>query len=79
MDRTCFDAFLETLPWALFRIKGPVRFDDGTLLLNYVGGEAEWSPWEGRGVDTQLAFVGWDVDETDILNRLKNCCPTPDS
>lgn len=72
-DRKCFNAFLENLPWALFRIKGPVRFDDGTLLLNYVGGNAEWSPWEGKKMNTRLAFVGWDVDGEGILKQLQNC------
>jgi len=77
MDRTCLDAFLKSLPWALFRIKGPVRFDEATFLLNYVGGIAEWSPWDGREMDTRLAFVGWDVDEEEIVKQLQNCCRNP--
>ncbi len=73
LTQTCVNNFLKTLPWALFRIKGPVRLDEGTLLLNYVGGNTEWSPWKGSEASTRLAFVGWDVDEGVILKELEDC------
>ena len=61
MDASCFKQFVAELPWELFRLKGPVRLEDGTALINFVGGRSEWEPWEGDP-ETRLAFIGWDVD-----------------
>jgi G3E family GTPase len=72
IDETRFKQFLKHLPWEMFRIKGPVRFADRVVMLNYVGGKGEWSPWDGE-LKTQLAFIGWDVDGNQILSQLKRC------
>ncbi|UCH20466.1 MAG: GTP-binding protein [Deltaproteobacteria bacterium] len=72
VDETRFKRFINTLPWEMFRIKGPVRFRDRVIMLNFVGGKAEWSYWEGDP-ETRLAFIGWGVSQEDILGKLKDC------
>jgi hypothetical protein len=41
-------------------------------MLNFVGGKSEWIPWEGE-VQTQLAFIGWDISPEKILKKLSLC------
>ena len=78
-NETCFRKFIKDLPWEVFRVKGPVRFADRMIMLNFVGGKAEWLPWEGEP-ETRLAFIGWDTRKEDILNKLERCIvKTPDS
>ena len=71
-DEACFDRFTLDLPWELFRMKGPVRFGDRTVLVNYVGGKNEWSAWDGDQA-TCLVFVGWNVSKEETIQKLKNC------
>lgn len=72
MDESCFKQFVAALPWELFRMKGPVRFKENTMLINFVGGRSEWVPWEGDE-ETRLAFIGWDVDAAATQKKLKEC------
>ncbi|UCF82529.1 MAG: GTP-binding protein [Desulfobacteraceae bacterium] len=72
LDETSLKRFLEKAPWGLFRIKGPVRFPDRTLLLNFVCGRSEWETWDGDQ-DTRLAFVGWGVNGHEVIEQLKRC------
>jgi len=72
VDETCFKTFISNLPWEVFRIKGPVRFTDRVVMLNFVGGKSEWTPWEGES-QTQLAFIGWDINPDEILKKLAFC------
>ncbi len=72
LDETCFHRFVSELPWELFRLKGPVSFRDRNALINFVGGKAEWFPWEGNA-ETRLAFIGWNVSGEDTLKKLRNC------
>ena len=72
LDENCFKRFAETLPWELFRMKGPVRFHDRTVLVNYVGGKCGWADWSGAE-ETRLAFVGWKVDDKETIGQLRNC------
>lgn len=72
LDEECFNRFMSSLPFSLFRMKGAVRFADRTLLVNHVGGQNNYGPWEGEE-GTRLAFVGWGVDEEKIVARLKEC------
>jgi G3E family GTPase len=72
LDEERFKSFLERLPWELFRVKGPVRFPDRTMLLNFVGGQSNWEPWED-GQGTRLAFVGWKINSEEMLERLEQC------
>lgn len=83
MNEARFEEFLRSLPFGMFRIKGSVRFSDRTAFLSYVGGKVEFSeisnrsnrdnPADDKGDATRLAFVGWDVDEDEIVGRLRGC------
>ena len=64
--------FTANLPWVLFRMKGPVRLGDRTVLVNYVAGKNEWSAWDSDK-ETCLVFVGWNVSEKETIQKLKNC------
>ena len=55
-------------------MKGPVRFHDRTVLVNYVGGKFGWADW-GGAQETRLAFVGWKVDGQETIGKLRNCIP----
>lgn len=72
LDEARFNAFLKDVPWELFRIKGPVRFSDGTVLLNFVAGTTNWENWDGDK-RTRLVFVGWRINAGEIIQRLKTC------
>jgi len=72
VDETRFKEFISNLPWEVFRIKGPVRFADRVVMLNFVGGKSEWTPWEGE-LQTQLAFIGWEIDPEEILDKVGLC------
>ena len=72
LDEECFTRFTVNMPWELFRMKGPVRFQDRSVLVNYVGGKNEISAWEGHE-ETCLVFVGWNVSGDKTIQKLKNC------
>jgi G3E family GTPase len=72
LDEASFKTFTENLPWELFRMKGPVRFRDRTILVNYVGGKNQWAEWSNGG-ETCLVFIGWQVDDKEILQKLEKC------
>ena len=72
MDQECFTTFLDNLPLELFRIKGPVRFEDHTQMLNFVGGNSNWHNWP-QTKRTRLAFIGWGVVEQQVLKQVENC------
>ena len=76
VDETRFKKFISNLPWEVFRIKGPVRFADQVVMLNFVGGKSEWMPWEGES-QTQLAFIGWDINPEEILKKAASCISKP--
>jgi G3E family GTPase len=76
VDEFSFKAFIHNLPWEVFRIKGPVRFADRTVMLNFVGGKSEWTPWDGES-QTQLAFIGWDIKADAILKKASSCVIKP--
>ncbi|MBI4776985.1 MAG: GTP-binding protein [Deltaproteobacteria bacterium] len=72
---SCFNRFIEDLPWELFRLKGTVRFEDRVAMLNFVGGKSEWTGWKGAP-ETRLAFVGWKVDREKTIGKLRSCVST---
>jgi G3E family GTPase len=78
LDENCFKRFAENLPWEIFRMKGPVRFHDRTMLVNYAGGKCGWADWSGKE-ETRLAFVGWDVDDKETIGKLKRCISSSSS
>lgn len=72
LDETGFNAFLESLPLEMFRIKGPVKFSDQTKMLNFVGGKTSWQTWPETN-HTSLAFIGWDVEKEQVLGEIQSC------
>ncbi|MBW2603198.1 MAG: GTP-binding protein [Deltaproteobacteria bacterium] len=72
VDETAFKRFVQGLPYEIFRLKGMVNFGNRTMMINSVGGKTEWAPWEGDS-ETRLAFIGWDIDPDEFLERLKAC------
>ena len=72
LDEECFARFTANMPWELFRMKGPVRFHNRTVLVNYVGGKNEIAAWTGPA-ETRLVFVGWNVSGDEIIQKLNNC------
>ena len=72
INKEIFSEFLNSLPLELFRIKGPIKFADKTQMLNFVGGKIQWQSWPDI-VSTCLAFIGWNVIEEEILDKLNNC------
>lgn len=72
LDENRFQAFLKKLPFEMFRIKGPVRFGDRTVMVNFVGGHGNYSSWEDTK-GTQLAFIGWNVDSEKTLQEIADC------
>lgn len=72
IDERCFKQFIDQLPWELFRLKGMVQFADRLALVNFVGGKTEWVTLDGQQ-QTRLAFIGWNVNSSVMLEKLK-CC-----
>jgi G3E family GTPase len=78
IDEDRFHKFVQALPWEVFRVKGSVRFADRTEILNFVGGKAEWGPWDGER-RTRLAFIGWNILPDEILDSLNVCILSQES
>ena len=72
LDEARFNQFVAALPPEVFRMKGPVRFADRSVMVNHVGGKSEIIAWPDGG-DTTLAFIGWNVGAEDILAKLREC------
>jgi G3E family GTPase len=72
LDESCFKSFLKRTHPCLFRIKGPVRFADRTVLINFAGGSADYESWPNEEI-TRLAFVGWMIQPAKILKELEAC------
>jgi G3E family GTPase len=71
-DREKLEAFLQSLPPNLFRLKGWARFPDSYAVINFTAGRYSIAPWDEPNV-TALAMVGYNCNETDILDGLKGC------
>jgi len=72
MDESALNRFLESVPWQVFRIKGPVQFPGRTVLLNFVAGQCNWDIWEGKP-ETRLVLVGWEIEAEKIMPDLEKC------
>jgi G3E family GTPase len=68
----CFRRLLAALPHQLYRIKGYVLFRDTRMFVNHVGGKTLWAEAPKSG-PSKLAFVGWQVDEQEVVSRLTAC------
>jgi G3E family GTPase len=73
LDRQCFAAFVESLPPAVVRAKGFVRFSEGTYLFNYVVGRWDLEAFSEK--PTTLVFIGEHVTrhEATLIGALKRC------
>ena len=73
LDRQCFAAFVESLPLAVVRAKGFVRFSEGTFLFNYVVGRWDLEAFAEK--PTTLVFIGEHVTqhEATLIDALKRC------
>ena len=67
-----FHRFIEDLPIKLYRVKGSALLEDKRFFVNHVGGKTEWTELDEKG-PTKLAFVGWQVNEDQIVEALKVC------
>jgi G3E family GTPase len=72
-SRDCFERFADSLPAAVIRAKGFVRFADGAQLFNFVVGRWDLEPFESS--ETQLVFIGKRVaaEKEAIVGALKKC------
>ena len=71
-DREKLEAFLQSVPPNLFRLKGWARFPDLYAVINFTAGRYSIAPWE-EPKKTALAMVGYNCNETEILDGLKGC------
>jgi G3E family GTPase len=72
LEKSKLIRFLESLPLELFRLKGWVRFPDGSAFLDFSNGRYRFEPVDGQR-PTTLAFVGRNCNKTDILSALGDC------
>ncbi|MFH1349988.1 MAG: GTP-binding protein [Pseudomonadota bacterium] len=72
MHRERLNEFLKSLPPTLFRLKGWVRFPDGSALLDFSGGRFRIAPIDDSR-STAFTFVGRNCNKTQILDALKQC------
>ena len=71
-DREKLEAFLQSLPPNLFRLKGWARFHDFCAVINFTAGRYSIAPWE-EPKGTAIAMVGYNCNEAEILGGLKAC------
>ena len=72
-SRDCFERFIDSLPAAVIRAKGFVRFADGAQLFNFVVGRWDFEPFETDR--TELVFIGKKIaaEKESILRELDRC------
>lgn len=71
-EGVCFRRFIADMPLRLYRMKGFVCMDGKHFVINHVGGKTEWME-SGVAGHTKLAFVGWQVDEPEVISQLRAC------
>jgi G3E family GTPase len=77
-SRDCFEHFADSLPAAVIRAKGFIRFPDGAQLFNFVAGRWELEPFESDS--TELVFIGKKIaaEKSAILCALDECTEPDD-
>jgi len=73
LERSCFEAFVEHLSPSVVRVKGFVRFGEGTYLFNYVAGRWDLEAFADK--PTTLVFIGEQVtrQQAELIEALKRC------
>ena len=71
-DGDAFRRFIAQMPMNLYRMKGFVNMGGEHFIINHVGGKTEWTGSSAAG-PTKLAFVGWQIDESEITIQLRAC------
>jgi len=72
LERSKLIRFLESLPLELFRLKGWVRFPDGSAFLDFSGGRYRFESVDGQRTTT-ITFVGQNCNKAEILSELGDC------
>ena len=67
-----FHGFVQSMPVNLYRLKGFALIGNHRFFINHVGGKTEWVELAETG-PTKLAFVGWQVQESQVLAALEAC------
>jgi G3E family GTPase len=77
-SRDCFEHFADSLPAAVIRAKGFIRFPDGAQLFNFVAGRWELEPFESDR--TELVFIGKKIaaGKSTIVRALAECAQPED-
>jgi G3E family GTPase len=72
-SRDCFERFADSLPAAVIRAKGFVRFAEATQLFNFVAGRWDLEPFENDS--TELVFIGKKIaaEKKSVLRELDQC------
>jgi G3E family GTPase len=73
---TRFQSFIDRgLPAEVFRAKGIVRFSDqtGHYLFQLCGTRASFDPYDGTATESQLVFIGRNIDAQVLERRLTDC------
>jgi len=69
LEKEKFEEFIENLPENIYRIKGFVRFKNGSFLFNYVAGRYSYDNFiAGK---TELVFIGSNIEKKKILAELE--------
>jgi G3E family GTPase len=72
-SRDCFERFADSLPPAVYRAKGFVRFAEGSQLFNFVAGR--WDLESFDYAETALVFIGKGIllDKSALVESLSKC------
>ena len=73
ISREKFEKFVKSIPKDVYRAKGFVDTDKGSLLFNYVNGRYELEKFNAKG--TELVFIGENIKKykDEIIKKLKIC------
>jgi G3E family GTPase len=73
LDSEKFEDLVTNLPEQVFRAKGFVRVQNGSVLFNYVAGRVDFEEFSSE--ETELVFIGPDLNlvREGIRARLKEC------